>query len=68
MVGLVIVGLMAVIMGYSFLFRPDFVKKLNQSGDRVVGTDYGFIQYRVIVGISMLCAGAYIFFVGIQHL
>jgi hypothetical protein len=68
MFGLVIVGLMAVIMGYSFLFRPDFVRKLNQSGDRVVGTDHSFIQYRVIVGVGMLCAGAYIFFVGVQHL
>jgi hypothetical protein len=68
MVGMVIVGLISVIVGYLYLFRPENIIKLGRIGNRLVSTDHAFIRHRTLSGIVMLAAGLLIAYVGLNLL
>ena len=68
MFGLVIIGLISLIAGYLYLFRPESIIRLSRMGDRLVSTDHEMIRHRTASGIAMLVAGCLIFYVGIYYL
>ncbi len=68
MLVLVIIGLLSIISGYLYVFRPDIVIKLSGIGNRLITTDYGFIRYHKFSGLVLLCVGCLLFYVGIKFL
>jgi len=68
MIGLVVVGVISLLMGYMYLFRPESIIKLSSIGNRLVTTDHELIRFRLISGILMILAGGLMFIVGMNYL
>ena len=68
MIGLIVVGVISLLMGYMYLFRPESIIKLSSIGNRLVTTDHELIRFRLISGILMILAGGLMFIVGMNYL
>ena len=68
MISLVVVGVISLLMGYMYLFRPESIIKLSSIGNRLVTTDHELIRFRLISGILMILAGGLMFIVGMNYL
>ena len=66
MLALIIIGLLSIISGYLYFFRPDVIIKLSSIGNRLITTDYGFIRYHKLSGIVLLLIGCVLFYVGVN--
>ena len=68
MISLIVVGVISLLMGYMYLFRPESIIKLSSIGNRLVTTDHELIRFRLISGILMILAGGLMFIVGTNYL
>ena len=68
MIALIVVGVISLLMGYLYLFRPESIIKLSSIGNRLVTTDHELIRFRLISGILMILAGGLMFIVGMNYL
>ncbi len=68
MISLIVVGVISLLMGYMYLFRPESIIKLSSIGNRLVTTDHELIRFRLISGILMILAGGLMFIVGMNYL
>ena len=68
MIALIVVGVISLLMGYMYLFRPESIIKLSSIGNRLVTTDHELIRFRLISGILMILAGGLMFIVGMNYL
>lgn len=68
MISLVVVGVISLVMGYLYLFRPESIIKLSSIGNRLVTTDHELIRFRLFSGVLMLLAGGLMFIVGINYI
>ena len=64
MISLIVVGVISLLMGYLYLFKPESIIKLSSIGNRLVTTDHELIRFRLISGILMILAGGLMFIVG----
>lgn len=62
---LIAVGCCSIITGYICIFRPDTIIKLSQLGNRMIVTDYGYVQHHIVSGVILVIIGAVLFYVGV---
>ena len=65
---LIIVGCFSIITGYICIFHPKTIIKLSQIGNRMIITDYGYVQHHKISGVVFIIIGAVLFYVGVTVL
>ena len=68
MISLIVVGVISLLMGYLYLFRPESIIKLGSLGNRLITTDHELIRFRLISGIFMILAGCLMFIVGMNYI
>tara|TARA_Y100000590_G_scaffold112823_1_gene128633 strand:+ start:312 stop:518 length:207 start_codon:yes stop_codon:yes gene_type:complete len=67
MVIILIIGILSLIFGLLLLAAPDSIIKLERQANKIVMTDPFFIKYRIVVGIGLLLAAAYMIYQYIQY-
>lgn len=65
---IVLIGVFSIITGYLCLFRPNTIIRLTEIGNRLIVTDYGYIQHRKISGLLFILIGTGLFYVGMKWL
>ena len=66
MVILLIIGILSFVFGILLLISPRSIIKLERQANKIIMTDPFFMKYRIIVGISLLIAAAYMIYQYIQ--
>ena len=66
MVILLIIGILSFVFGILLLTSPRSIIKLERQANKIIMTDPFFMKYRIIVGISLLIAAAYMIYQYIQ--
>ncbi|MFQ5951829.1 MAG: hypothetical protein ACE5JK_00265 [Candidatus Omnitrophota bacterium] len=54
---LTMIGLIAIIMGFYYLFRPAKVKEMDKLGSKIVLSTEKMLEKRVLIGFFCLIAG-----------
>lgn len=67
MIIILIIGIVALVFGILLLLAPNSLIKLERQANKIVMTDPFFMKYRVIVGIGLLFASAYMIYQYIQY-
>jgi len=67
MIIILIIGIVALVFGILLLLAPNSLIKLERQANKIVMTDPFFMKYRVIVGIGLLLASAYMIYQYIQY-
>ena len=66
MIIILLIGIIALVFGILLLVAPNSLIKLERQANKIVMTDPFFMKYRVIVGIGLLVASAYMIYQYIQ--
>ena len=66
MIIILIIGIIALIFGIMLLIAPNSLLKLERQANKIVMTDPFFMKYRIIVGLGLLAASAYMIYQYIQ--
>ena len=66
MIIILLIGIIALVFGVLLLAAPNSLIKLERQANKIVMTDPFFMKYRVIVGIGLLAASAYMIYQYIQ--
>jgi|TARA_B100001079_G_C16106568_1_gene380726 hypothetical protein len=66
MIIILLIGIIALVFGILLLVAPNSLIKLERQANKIVMTDPFFMKYRVIVGIGLLMASAYMIYQYIQ--
>ena len=66
MIIILLIGIIALVFGVLLLAAPNSLIKLERQANKIVMTDPFFMKYRVIVGIGLLVASAYMIYQYIQ--
>ena len=66
MIIILLIGIIALVFGVLLLVAPNSLIKLERQANKIVMTDPFFMKYRVIVGIGLLAASAYMIYQYIQ--
>ena len=66
MIIILLIGIIALVFGILLLVAPNSLIKLERQANKIVMTDPFFMKYRVIVGIGLLAASAYMIYQYIQ--
>ena len=67
MIIILIIGIVALVFGILLLLAPNSLIKLERQANKIVMTDPFFMKYRVIVGLGLLLASAYMIYQYIQY-
>jgi len=62
MIIILLIGIIALVFGILLLVAPNSLIKLERQANKIVMTDPFFMKYRVIVGIGLLVAAAYMIY------
>ena len=66
MIIILLIGIIALVFGILLLVAPKSLIKLERQANKIVMTDPFFMKYRVIVGIGLLVASAYMIYQYLQ--
>jgi len=66
MIIILLIGIIALVFGILLLVAPNSLIKLERQANKIVMTDPFFMKYRVIVGIGLLVASAYMIYQYLQ--
>ncbi len=66
MIIILLIGIIALVFGVLLLVAPNSLIKLERQANKIVMTDPFFMKYRVVVGIGLLGASAYMIYQYIQ--
>ena len=66
MIIILLIGIIALVFGILLLEAPNSLIKLERQANKIVMTDPFFMKYRVIVGIGLLAASAYMIYQYLQ--
>ena len=66
MIIILLIGIIALVFGILLLVAPNSLIKLERQANKIVMTDPFFMKYRVVVGIGLLGASAYMIYQYIQ--
>ena len=66
MIIILLIGIIALVFGILLLVAPNSLIKLERQANKIVMTDPFFMKYRIIVGIGLLAASAYMIYQYIQ--
>ncbi|HOO76349.1 MAG TPA: hypothetical protein PLI51_08520 [bacterium] len=62
MTAFLLMGVLTVVMGALFLFRPRAIIHLSEFMNRIVTTDSEALKYRITMGLILLMFGIFFFF------
>ena len=66
MIIILLIGIIALVFGILLLVAPNSLIKLERQANKIVMTEPFFMKYRVIVGIGLLVASAYMIYQYLQ--
>ena len=66
MIIILLIGIIALVFGILLLAAPNSLIKLERQANKLVMTDPFFMKYRIIVGIGLLVASAYMIYQYLQ--
>lgn len=68
MTSILIIGIIAIVFGILFIFKPKLLEKLNEFGNRIITTDEFAIIYRHISGVLLIIIGIILFIIAFSEI